>query len=85
MLDMVSREQAMHEVEKRINAFDPDWPTKPKQVVFDAMTREEADGWLFFYGIPDDMRVPGRDPEPEDNPPWHVNRETGEASLRESD
>jgi hypothetical protein len=77
---MVSKQDAMAQVEKRINEPDMNWPTKPKQLVFDELTREEADGWLFFYGIPEDMRMPGRDPEPEDNVPWLVNKETGEMS-----
>ncbi len=75
---MVSKEAAIAKVEERINQPDMDWPTKPKQVVFDELTKEEANGWLFFYGIPEEMRVPDRDPEPEDNPPWFVNMETGE-------
>jgi len=80
---MISRKEAIAEVEKRINAFDPDWPTKPRQVVYEELTREDPDGWLFFYAIPEDRRLPGRDPEPEDNPPWFVNRETGDMTLRE--
>jgi hypothetical protein len=75
---MISKEDAIALVEKRINEPDMDWPTKPKQVVFEHLTREEPNGWHFFWAIHDDLRVPGRDPEPEDNPPWFVNRETGE-------
>lgn len=75
---MLSKEDAVARVQQRINEPDMDWPTKPKQVVFDELTQEKPDGWLFFYGIPDDLRVPGRDPEPADNPPWFVNRESGE-------
>jgi len=75
---MVSKLDAIAQVEQRINEPDMDWPTKPKQVVFDELTEEKANGWLFFYGIPEEMRIPGRDPEPEDNPRWFVNKETGE-------
>jgi len=75
---MVSKRDAIAQVELRINEPDMDWPTKPRQVVFDELTEEEANGWHFFYGIPEEMRVPGRDPEPADNPPWFVNKETGE-------
>jgi hypothetical protein len=78
---MISRQQAIEMVEEQINAFDPDWPTKPRQLVVDELTREEANGWWFYYAIEEDRRVPGRDPEPEDNPPWFVNRETGELSA----
>ncbi len=77
---MVSKAEAIAQVEKRINEPDMDWPTKPRQTVFDELTREEPDGWTFFYGIPYELRMPGRDPEPEDNPPWFVKRDTGEMS-----
>ena len=80
---MVSKQDAIAQVEKRINEPDLDWPTKPRQVVFDELTREESNGWLFFYGIPDEMRVPGRDPDPADSLPWFVNRETGEMTQGE--
>ena len=81
---MVSKQDAINQVEKRINEPDMDWPTKPKQLVFDELTREETDGWLFYFGIPEDMRMPGRDPEPQDNVPWFVNRATGEMSQSTS-
>ena len=85
MLGMtISKEQAIAKVDAAINEMDLDWPTKPKHVVFDDLTQEREDGWVFFYGIPEDMRVHGRDPEPVDNPPWLVNRETGEMTLLES-
>lgn len=75
---MVSKRDAIMQVEQRINEPDLDWPTKPRQVVFDELTEEKATGWLLFYGIPEEMRVPGRDPEPGANPPWFVTKETGE-------
>ena len=80
----ISKEQAIAKVDAVINEMDLDWPTKPKHVVFDELTQEQEEGWLFFYGIPDDMRVVGRDPEPTDNPPWLVNRDTGEMTLMEN-
>ena len=82
---MISKDEARGLVEERINGFDPDWPTKPKQVVVDELTREEPDGWVFYYAITEEQRVPGRDPEPEDNPAWFVSRETGELSVRAAD
>jgi len=77
----ISRAEAIALVEAEINAMDLDWPTKPKHVVFDEMTRENEDAWLFFYGIPEDMRVAGRDPEPGENPPYKVDKKTGEMTL----
>ena len=79
----ITRAEAIARVEARINEMDLDWPTKPKHVVFDELTEEREDGWVFFYGIPDDMRVAGRDPEPAENRPWCVNRETGEMTPGE--
>ncbi len=76
----LTKAEAIALVDARINEMDLDWPNKPKHVVFDEWTRETDTGWVFFYGIPDDMRVVGRDPEPRDNPPWRVDRETGELS-----
>lgn len=76
----ISREEAIAEITARINEMDLDWPTKPKHVVFDDLTQETDDGWVFFYGIPDDLLVAGRDPHNADNPPWQVNRDTGEMS-----
>ena len=73
----LSRQDAIDQVTARINEPDLDWPTKPKQVVFEELMVEKSEGWLVFYGIPEDLRVRGRDPEPEDNPPWLVNRITG--------
>lgn len=81
----VSKEEAIAKVDEVINAMDLDWPTKPKHVVFDELTVEREDGWLFYYGIPDDMRVHGRDPEPADNPPWLVKRESGDMELVEGE
>jgi hypothetical protein len=78
---MLSKKDAIALVEARINEFDPDWPTKPRQVVCDELTQERPDGWLFYYAAAEEMRVPGRDPEPEDNTPWFVNRGTGDMSL----
>ena len=80
----ISKSDAVALVTDRINQFDLDWPTKPKHVVFDQLTEETDTGWLFYYGIPEDLRVSGRDPEPAENPPWRVNRETGELSLEGS-
>ncbi len=79
---MVSREEAVAKVDEHINEPDLDWPTKPKQVVFDDLIEESDEGWLIYYGIPDDLRVPGRDPEPKDNPPCFVDRATGELRQR---
>ena len=59
---MVSKQEAIALVEARINEPDMDWPTKPRQVVHDELTREDEEGWLFFYAIPEDMRMPGRGP-----------------------
>ena len=78
----LSKSEAIALVESRINEMDLDWPTKPKHFVDDTLTEETGEGWLFFYGIPEEMRVAGRDPEPADNKPWFVNRETGEMKLR---
>jgi len=77
----LSKGEAIARVEAEINAMDLDWPTKPKHVVYDELTQETEQAWLFFYGIPEDMRVAGRDSQPDENPPWRVDKETGEMSL----
>jgi hypothetical protein len=80
----LSKSEAIAQVNARINEMDLDWPTKPKQVVFEELTQETDEGWLFFYAIPEDMRMLERDPEPQDNPPWMVDRETGELTLSDN-
>ena len=74
----MSKSDAIAGVTARINEMDLDWPTKPKHVVFDELTKETGTGWLFYYGIPEELWVPGRDPDNADNSPWQVNRETGD-------
>lgn len=78
----ISKEQAIELVEERINVTDLDWPNRPPQVVYDGLTQTRADGWLFYYAIDEEHRVRGRDPEPEQNPPWFVDGESGELSLQ---
>ncbi len=80
----ISLDEAIAKVTARINEMDLDWPTKPKHVVIEELTRETESGWLLFYGVDEAVRVTGRDPEPQDNPPWQVNRETGELTLMDS-
>ena len=77
----ITKSEAIADITARINEMDLDWPTKPKHVVFDDLTQETDDGWIFFYGIPDDLWVASRDPDNASNPPWQVNRNTGEMSL----
>jgi hypothetical protein len=77
----ISRSEAIAQVEAAVNAMDLDWPTKPTHVVYDELTQESRYAWLFFYGIPVDMRVAGRDAEPGENPPYRVDKETGEMEL----
>jgi hypothetical protein len=77
----ISKSDAIVEITARINEMDLDWPTKPKHVVFDDLTQETDTGWIFFYGIPEDLWVTGRDPANADNPTWQVNRHTGEMTL----
>ena len=81
---MLSRAEAIDLVSARINETDLDWPTKPKHSVFEEMIEESDAGWIVYYGIPEDMRVAGRDPEPMDNPPWLVDRETGQLQLMDN-
>ena len=49
----LTRAQALALVDERINEMDLDWPTKPKHVVFDEITRETDAGWVleatFYY------------------------------------
>ena len=79
----LSKSEAIAQVNARINEMDLDWPTKAKHAVVDELTQSTDTGWLFFYGVVDEVRVAGRDPEPQDNPPCLVNRETGELTMRE--
>ena len=78
---MVTKAEAQVLVEAAVNEPDLDWPTKPEHRVFDELTEETDDGWLFFCAVVDSLRVVGRDPEPGEAPPWHVNRETGEVTI----
>lgn len=80
----ISKKEAIDKVNVRINETDLDWPTKQKHVVVEELTREFEDSWLVFYAVTDDYFVSGRDPEAEDNPPWRVDRKTGELSLEKS-
>lgn len=76
----ISQQDALLRVTAEINQPDLDWPTKPTHVVFDELTMETDTGWIFYYGIPEEFRVLGRDPEPQDNPPWRVDKASGTLS-----
>ncbi len=80
----ITKSEALRLVEERINETDLDWPNRPPQVVYDEFTKNQSDGWLFYYAIDEEYRVRGRDPEPQDNPPWFVDSNSGELSQPEN-
>jgi hypothetical protein len=80
----ISKSEAIAKVNARINETDLDWPTKQKHEVIEALTEESEGAWLFFYAVVEDFYVAGRDPEPLENPPWRVDRNSGELSLEET-
>ncbi len=78
---MISKTDAIAQVEAQLNEFDPDWPTQPRRVVEDSLTLEKDWGWVLFYCVPEDFRI-GRSGElPSQNPPFLVNRHTGEFEI----
>ena len=75
---MISKTDAIAQIEARINEFDADWPTRPKRLVEDSLTLEKKWGWVLFYSVPEDFRVGQREELVEENPPFIVNARTGE-------
>ena len=80
---MISRAEARELVEVAINETDWNWPTKPVQVIYDELTLEQPWGWVFFHASDPEFLVHGRDPGPNGNLPYRVNKETGEMRQAE--
>ncbi len=80
---MISRAEARELVEVAINETDWNWLTKPVQVVYDKLTVEQPWGWVFYHASDPEFLVHGRDPGPQANPPYRVNKETGEIRQAE--
>ena len=78
---MISRAEAILNLEARVNRFDPEWPTRPKRVVNDALTLEKPWGWVLFYEVPEDFRTGKRGELAAENAPFLVNRRTGEMEM----
>lgn len=83
---MITRDEAITAVEALINEPDLDWPTKPRQAVYDELTIETPWGWVFFHASHPDFFVPDRDAEPGASRPYAVNKSTAETvQLDDSD
>lgn len=74
---MLTKAEARQLVEAAINEPDWNWPTKPLQVIYDELTVEAPWGWMFYHASDPEHLVHGRDPGPEQNLPYLVNKETG--------
>ena len=80
---MVTKAEAQAQVEELINVIDWDWPNRPRQVVYEDLTVETDWGWVFYHASDPEHLVHGRDRDPQDNPPYLVNKETGECKQAE--
>jgi hypothetical protein len=81
---MVAKAEAQAQVEELINEIDWDWPNRPRQVVYEDLTVETGWGWVFYHASDPEHLVHGRDRAPQDNPPYLVNKDTGECKQAEA-
>ena len=82
---MITRADAIAQVESQLNQFDPDWPTRPKRIVVDSLTIEKDWGWVLFYGVSEDFQLGHEGELPGENPPFIVDKRTARLVIAGSD
>jgi len=75
---MLTKEEAIKKVERKINEFDSYWPDKPKIIVINKATIEKNWGWVFFYQSSDYLNTGDIHSQLVGNAPYIVNKESGQ-------
>ena len=75
---MLTKQQALEKVTRKINEPDPYWPEMPEMVVMDEHTIEKDWGWVFFYDSSDHLEYGDFCDRLVGNAPYIVNKATGE-------